>query len=304
MVGNLQGDAGRTLNISLSEDKAGVFHDFATDERGDFVTAVMMSRNLDFVTAALEIGKAAGIDVTMEHQSSRPQQQPSGGPRYTTSASIKPPDWNRDYKLSQTDIGELASWRGYSVEFCSWANTHCLIGRRKGRQWAFPVCHNGKIVSAHVRYDKNDWQYKPRLQDIGLTLIPLIIGDLANAEKIFFGESQWDGYALIDKLGIQYGERIALVCTRGSSIDDLLGLIPISDVILRDDLYTKTRGLFRREDVQDLLAQLLREAKIFIHKIPGRTRPFTGYSQSRPAETGQGNDDDEINESDLEDDPR
>jgi hypothetical protein len=216
-VADLDGGKGRSLNISLSRDKAGLFHDFATGESGDFVTVVMRSRNLDFVTAALEIGRATGVDVTMENQSHR------SGPRYTTGNSCKPPDWDLDYKLNEADLKELASWRGYSMEYCVWANTHCLIGRRGGNQWAFPVCDNNKIVAAHVRYDKNNWQYKPRLQDIGVSLSPLIIGDLANAEKILFFESQWDGYALADKLGIQHGERIALVCTRGSSNAALAG---------------------------------------------------------------------------------
>jgi hypothetical protein len=151
------------------------------------------------------------------------------GPRYTTRNSIKPPDWDRDYKLTESDLKELVSWRGYSIEFCVWANANCLIGRRGGNQWAFPVCDNDKIISAHVRYDKNNWQYKPRLQDIGVSLSPLIIGDLANAEKILFLESQWDGYALADKLGIQHGERIALVCTRGSSNAALAGQLQTGD---------------------------------------------------------------------------
>jgi hypothetical protein len=115
------------------------------------------------------------------------------------------------------------------MEFCRWANTDRLIGRRRGRQWAFPVCEGGQIVAAHLRYDKNNWQYKPRLQDIGLDLSPLIIGDLASAEKIFFGESQWDGFSLADKLGIQYGESVAFVCTRGASNTALAGELRISE---------------------------------------------------------------------------
>src|SRR6516162_84915 len=87
VLGNLQGEAGRTLHISLSEDKAGLFQDFATGEKGDFVTAVMLSRNLDFVTAALEIGQAAGVNVTMENQQQTREKQQSR-PRYTTGGSL------------------------------------------------------------------------------------------------------------------------------------------------------------------------------------------------------------------------
>jgi hypothetical protein len=214
-TGNLQGDKGRSLNISLSRDKAGLFHDFATGEEGDFVTAVMLSQNLDFVTAALEIGKAVGVDVSLGNQQ-QPARQHRSGPRYTTGKSTSQPEWDRDYKLTETDIKELANWRGYSTAFCAWANRNCLIGRRNGK-WACPVHNNGKIVAAHVRHDKNKWIYLPKLTDTGISLSPLTIGDLANAEKIFFVESQWDGYAIVDRLGIQHGERVALVCTRGAS---------------------------------------------------------------------------------------
>ena len=47
VIGNLEGNKGDSLSISLSQDKAGLFQDFATGEKGDFVTAIMLSRNLD-----------------------------------------------------------------------------------------------------------------------------------------------------------------------------------------------------------------------------------------------------------------
>jgi len=222
-VGNLQGDKGRTLNINLSKDKAGLFQDFATGEKGDFVTAIKLSHNLDFVTAALEIGKAVGVSLENHQQTST---QHSSGSRYTTRKSTRQPDWDRDYKLSGSDIKELVVWRGYSLEFCVWANANCLIGRHNGF-WAFPVYDNGKIVSAHIRKDKNDWVYRPRLKDIGVQLGPLVIGDLASAEKVFSDESQWDLFSLLDRLGIQHGEAIAGIATRGAQNGSLIGGLQI-----------------------------------------------------------------------------
>src|SRR6516162_9655664 len=62
-VGNLQGEVGRTLNIHLEGEKAGVFQDFNTSEHGDFVLAVKIARGLSFVDAAREIGNAVGVSL-------------------------------------------------------------------------------------------------------------------------------------------------------------------------------------------------------------------------------------------------
>jgi putative DNA primase/helicase len=226
-VGSLQGEEGRTLNIHLGTDRAGIFHDFNTGEHGDFVMAVKLSRGLGFVEAALEIGRALGINLEQSSSSnSASGGNRTSGARYTTSASVKPPDWEKDYRLTETDLKELAAWRGYSPSFCSWLADQRLIGRQNG-SWAFPVYHDGALVSAHERHDKNKWGYRPRLKDIGVSVSPLVIGDLASAEKIFSAESQWDIFSLLDKLGIQHGEAIAGVATRGAQNGNLIGTLEI-----------------------------------------------------------------------------
>jgi putative DNA primase/helicase len=227
-VGNLQGEVGRTLNIHLEGDKAGIFQDFNTGEHGDFVMAIKIARGVGFVEAALEIGRAIGISLETGDSTSATgsSSRRTTGTRYTTGASVRPCDWDKDYQLSETDLKELATWRGYSISFCSWVSNNRLIGRQNGL-WAFPVRHDGIIVSAHVRQDKNKWIYRPRLKDIGVDLSPLVIGDLANAEKIFSAESQWDVFSLLDKLGVQHGEAIAGIATRGAQNGTLVGSIEI-----------------------------------------------------------------------------
>ena len=220
-VGNLQGEAGRTLNIHLEGDKAGVFQDFNTGEHCDFVLAIKIVRGLGFVEAALEIGRAVGISLEIGNGATR-----TSGPRYTTSSSTKPCNWDQDYQLSDTDIKDLAAWRGYSIEFCVWARTMKVIGRHNSL-WAFPVYHDGTIVSAHIRRDKNRWIYRPRLKDIGVGLNPLVIGNLDSAQKVFSGESQWDLFSVLDRLGIQNGEAIAGIATRGAQNGSLIGSIEI-----------------------------------------------------------------------------
>jgi hypothetical protein len=227
-VGNLQGEAGRTLNIHLEGDKAGIFQDFNTGEHGDFVMAIKIARGLGFVEAALEIGRAIGINLESGNNTAAGSGngRRTSGSRYTTGASIKPPDWKKDYALADSDLKELAAWRGYSISFCSWLNDHQLIGRQNGL-WAFPVYHDGVIVSVHVRHDKNKWIYRPRLKDIGVALNPLVIGDLDSAQKVFSGESQWDLFSVLERLGIHHGEAIAGIATRGAQNGSLVGTLEI-----------------------------------------------------------------------------
>ena len=68
-----------------------------------------------------------------------------------------------------------------------------------------------------------------------------------------------------------------------SQIDDVLALIPADSFVLRKDLYEQTRGKMARDSVRSYVVQLLREERIFVHEIPGRTRPLVAYCQKAPA---------------------
>jgi hypothetical protein len=68
-----------------------------------------------------------------------------------------------------------------------------------------------------------------------------------------------------------------------SQVDDLLAFIPTDSAVSRMDLYEQTRGKIARDDIRSYLDQLLREKRIFAHKIPGRTRPLVTYRRKAPA---------------------
>ena len=88
------------------------------------------------------------------------------------------------------------------------------------------------------------------------------------------------------------------------TIDDLLAVIPMDQPISREKLYAKVAGLITRDDTREFIRELLRDQKIFLHKIPNpaKGRSFTGYAQNPPQNAGSdlGTDDD----IDIEDDPR
>jgi AAA domain len=129
-------------------------------------------------------------------------------------------DWPALVKnVSEQDLQELASWRGYTDEFCRWLVSAGYIGR-KGPSWAFPVFSNGMVVAAHIRQDKSEWRYEPKLNS---RTTPLVLGDLGTAERIVFTESQWDAFSILDALGVYNGERVAAVATRGASNGKLVG---------------------------------------------------------------------------------
>ena len=64
------------------------------------------------------------------------------------------------------------------------------------------------------------------------------------------------------------------------TINDVLALIPENGTILRKELYQKLHGIVTRDDTQQFIGQLLREGRIFIHKIQtSGSRPSFAYSR-------------------------
>jgi hypothetical protein len=92
-----------------------------------------------------------------------------------------------------------------------------------------------------------------------------------------------------------------------STVEDLFALIPADAPILKDDLYAQAYGKISQNDFRKYLAELLREARIFIHRIKRQgIKPATAYCRkpSKESEPDSDIDDHEPDESDIEDDPR
>jgi hypothetical protein len=210
-IGDVSGAKGDSLGICLSRDKEGLFHDHATGQGGTFVELLQLRHGRNFPQAAEVIEKCLGISLRIEEVSKN---------------GNTPFDWSWYVgNVTDADLEELAGWRGLSPGFCRWLRDQKLIGRNKAGEWAFPVAHNGKTVAAHCRLNepnqkgKHDWRYYPK----GTPLQSFVIGNLTAAAKgIFAGESQWDMFSILDRLGIHEGEEIAAVATRGCSNARLL----------------------------------------------------------------------------------
>jgi hypothetical protein len=122
--------------------------------------------------------------------------------------------------LSDRHVEQLAKWRGYSVEFCSWLRAQNLVGSYNGNI-AFPVHdHLGRVVGAHYRIkpkangEKASWCYAPT----GIKAAPLIIGELIPGDPAHCFESQWDAFAFMDVSG----DRSGITITRGATNSRLI----------------------------------------------------------------------------------
>lgn len=89
-IADTSGGEGNSLGIDLRLSKAGVWHDRATGEGGDFVELLRESRNLSFLEAVGEIEKVAGASLKTATYSPR-KEKPKDTEAYQLS--------NRDREL-------------------------------------------------------------------------------------------------------------------------------------------------------------------------------------------------------------
>ena len=90
-----------------------------------------------------------------------------------------------------------------------WLKESGLVGLYDGCI-AFPVHDRaGNVVAVHYRLKDGSWRYFPQ----GVTVRPLVIGELVSGDTVHIFESYWDAFAFMDKSG----ERHGIIVTRGAS---------------------------------------------------------------------------------------
>jgi len=141
-------------------------------------------------------------------------------PARSKQTSTSELDWRtRVEALTDKDLEQLADWRGFTGEFCSWLKQNQIIGLYDGCI-AFPLhADNREVVAAHIRAKDGKWFYEPT----GAKVRPLVIGELVVGDTVHVFESQWDAFAFMDARG----ERSGIVITRGVGNGALVaGVIP------------------------------------------------------------------------------
>jgi hypothetical protein len=207
-LGDSSGSPGRSLGIALNPEKAGLWRDRATGESGNFVRLLMKARNCGFLDACSEIGRFLGIDLTSNRNS---------------SGSFARFNWEAYERLGETERERLSKWRGYSPEFVSFLSESDLIrvDNNGVMHWVLPIHKDGRIAGAHSRpaewkEGRAPWKIYPTKEQGGPGVQPLIIGD-PKPDVLHIFESQWDQFAVCDRLHLHETDRFASISTRGSS---------------------------------------------------------------------------------------
>jgi hypothetical protein len=132
-------------------------------------------------------------------------------PKESKPSPPVPLDWSeRVSKLTDDMVKRLAEWRGYSEEFCFWMREIKTIGSY-GSTYCFPIYNAGHVVRFHVRWPSGMWQYQPF--NICNRLTPLILG---NGRCVHAFESQWDMFAVMSLMPMEYVLDCRWIATRGS----------------------------------------------------------------------------------------
>lgn len=221
-IGDITGAHGDSLGIQLTGANAGLWHDRATGDGGKFAKLLMLNRSVTFRDAVELIERALGISLSATQENSS-TTKPFGNVR-----------WNQcTLRMTPDKRAELCTYRGYSPAFVDWLVDQRLIGIFRDKhgidQWAFPVHYEGKVAAIHCEVpgdDRKVWFYWPKLAELGLKLVPFVLGDLTTASEVHIHESQWDLLAEADVLCFdQENQGIALVATLGSSNGALAGVV-------------------------------------------------------------------------------
>jgi hypothetical protein len=239
--GDTSGNPGSSLEVELEGDKAGIWNDSAAGHGGDLIALWQEARGLSFPAAAKEAGEFVRVEVPERTNTRRkaplsredyhyfdpdPEPAPTAATKQRKRSEAESGlslDWESAVAAVKTkDIYDITGWRGFSLEFAEWLKTAKLIGKI-GSQWAIPVHdETGAVVRAHIRTD-NGWTYSP-----GSVNTPLVIGNPAKANTTLVFESQWDAFAVLDKLNAHLPENsgiYAAIITRGASSNtDISGI--------------------------------------------------------------------------------
>src|SRR6266446_491328 len=216
-VGSIAGEPGKSLAVQLEGAKVGIWRDFATDDAGgDLVWLWGKVRKLRFEAAAVEI-KSWIVARSEDGQAAlQPKSHSQAGGGITNI------DWPQCVDdLTADTLYKFCRWRGYSPEFGQWLKGRKLVGLYDGGI-AFPIHKSLKVVGVHYYLGKKGRGWKT----VGRTA-PLVLGDFSSAKRVHVFESQWDAFAIFDKLGLYKKNTEAAVITRGASNGAAVqGLIP------------------------------------------------------------------------------
>lgn len=182
-------DSSASFSVYTGNDGVIRWKCFAGCGQGDAIAFLAKHRGFSNTEACREYIRLAGISSTPEpSRGSAPLQ--SMQPAFEWQPCVT--------ALTPEHRAELASWRGYTLEFVEWLHAQSLIGMLGDGCFAFPV-HDpqGCVLGCHHRVERDgSWRYHPKRTRTA----PLVIGALKTAKTIYAFESQWDLLAVLDRM--------------------------------------------------------------------------------------------------------
>ena len=285
--GGVDGGPGRSMDVELSGDKAGVWHDRASGETGRLLKLWQANRGLsfkdaveaaaDFCRMAMPVENDGRIDPS-NFQFTAPATASDDAPVYKMSAPVATViDWKKCVaEFTPEKASELCRWRGYSVECVQWMREQELIGCYQGA-FAFPV-HDakGRVVAIHYK-GGDGWFYYPK----GAESAALVIGSPTHATYCLAFESQWDAFAVLDKLHAHDPENTGVysaIITRSATSNTDLSRLEISSLIAlpQNDPREKTGkdGVTRPNVNKDGRTP----SEEWLHRITASKNKLTGFA--------------------------
>jgi hypothetical protein len=251
-VGVTDGQPGKSLEVDLEGEHAGRWVDRAQDLRGTLLTLWMDNRNLKYGEALAECADWLGVPrkeksapkiIGMNIDYSDPKGTAANfadddpipdttDPDPIPEAKAETVDWDSCLmNFTEERSEEVATARGYSQNFVDWLHEQEMIGTYKGCV-AFPV-HNaaGEVVRIHYKTG-DSWRYHPKGSGDSA---PLIVGaPLAHATEVLAFESQWDAFAVLDKLESHTEANAGRYCayiTRGATSNNNMSKVAVAKLI-------------------------------------------------------------------------
>lgn len=243
-AGGIEGGPGKSLEVELDGDKIGLWIDRATGEAGDLLKLWQLSRGLSFPQTIEQAAehlnmaqpklKERKVSLTkFKWTDIVPDGPTDDDPMPECHAERKSPviDWLKFVnEFTPAKAKELAEWRGYSPDFVTWLRDNQLVGCFRGN-FAFPVLNpKGEVVRIHYRLEKG-WAYYP---SGGGENSALVIGSLMHATHTLAFESQWDAFAVLDKLGAHLPANLGIYAayiTRGATSNTDISSLLIPNLI-------------------------------------------------------------------------
>jgi putative DNA primase/helicase len=211
VIGDLDGNEGDSLHITVRGSKTGRWKDFANGAKGGNFCALW---------------KAAQKIAQNDHQDFFAKLQTFSGQSFGYIPPDAPIDWPKCLTdWSQSDAAKLVNLRGFSPEFVTWLHDEAhSVGIQYGRI-VFPVIGPGGVVVGVHRYIDEEHTLK---FSKGCKVHPLVFGDMGPITELHVHESRWDCYAEASASAWYLKSGVRFLSTLGAGNGKLIkGQVPL-----------------------------------------------------------------------------